>query len=611
MRAFAVVALVWGAAYLTWRIGWSWSGANPALWAALLVCELFGWWSLGTLTWFSWSARPVHRPAITTQHTVDVYVCTYNEAVDVLRPTLVGCRALRYPHTTYVLDDGRRPEMRALAEECGARYMTRPDNSHAKAGNINHALPLTDGELVFVLDADHVPMPDALDALVGYFDDPQLALVQSPHDFLNHDSFQHYGKGRHEQSVFYEVICPGKDRHGAAFWCGSAAMIRRRALLGAGGVATETIAEDFHTTIRMQRDGWTSRYHDEILVQGLAPHDLASYLLQRDRWARGNLAVFCTKESPLRAREISWRQRFSYFVSLSSYVAGPVRALMLGVLAVTLWSGMLPVQATWLQLAVLWLPSTVLSLVAASALTRGHMRVKEATHFELLTAEIHLRALRCTVKPGKTTFKVTPKEGTDAGGWTALRQLKLLLVLAGALAAGVAIRLADMLFDIGLPDMPKLAQIVIPVLAVVECRRIVRSLWWVARRHQSRMSFRFSTQAPALVTADGATQPAAVVDVSVAGLGLVVSDPVERGSTLDVEAWFTGLDGAVCRVSGRAEVTMCRKEEVGYRVGVRLVEMDEQSRNVLAEHCYVDILYRQLRALRPPAPAQVAPLAVT
>jgi len=95
------------------------------------------------------------------------------------------------------------------------RYLVRPDNSHAKAGNINHALRQTEGELVFMLDADHVPMPDALDVLVGYFDDERLALVQTPHDFYNQDSVQHYDVGRHEQSVFYEVICPGKDRHGA------------------------------------------------------------------------------------------------------------------------------------------------------------------------------------------------------------------------------------------------------------------------------------------------------------------------------------------------------------------------------------------------------------
>ena len=297
-----------GVGYLTWRIGWSWQGASPVAFAMLIVTEIYGLWALGTLAWYSWSRPTAVRPPATAGRKVDVYVCTYDESFEVVAATLAGCRALTYPHTTYLLDDGRRPEMEELAKVAGAEYLTRPDNSHAKAGNINAALPRTDGELVLMLDADHVPMPDALDAMVGYFDDEQVALVQSPHDFFNHDSVQHYVVGRHEQSLFYRVVCPGKDRHGAAYWCGSAAVLRRQALLEIGGVATETIAEDFHTTIRLLRHDWTSRYHDEVLVQGLAPHDLDGYLLQRDRWARGNLAVFTLPES-LRARELRPVQR--------------------------------------------------------------------------------------------------------------------------------------------------------------------------------------------------------------------------------------------------------------------------------------------------------------
>ena len=146
----------------------------------------------------------------------------------------------------------------AAATACGSwrtvsarAYVTRPDNRHAKAGNINHALGVLGGELLLVLDADHVPQPDILHATVGYFDDPRLGLVQTPHDFSNQDSFQHFATGKHDQSMFFEVILPGKDRHGGVFWCGSAAVIRREALLEVGGVATETIAEDFHTTIKM------------------------------------------------------------------------------------------------------------------------------------------------------------------------------------------------------------------------------------------------------------------------------------------------------------------------------------------------------------------------
>jgi cellulose synthase (UDP-forming) len=297
-RGLALIALTWGLAYLTWRLLWSAEGASRVLWGLLLVAESYGLVNLVALTWFSGGRDDgTSRPPATPGHAVDVYVCTYDESEDILRATLMGCEALAYPHTTWLLDDGRRPEMEALAAAHGARYVVRPDNRHAKAGNINHALPRTEGDLILVLDADHVPMPDALDAVVGYFDDPGVALVQTPHDFSNHDSIQHYEEGRHEQSVFFHVVCPGKDRHGAAFWCGSGGVLRRRALLEVGGVATETIAEDFHTTIKLHRAGWRTRFHDEIIVQGRGAGRPGAYLLQRDRWARGNLAVLTTRRT--------------------------------------------------------------------------------------------------------------------------------------------------------------------------------------------------------------------------------------------------------------------------------------------------------------------------
>ena len=117
-------------------------------------------------------------------------------------------REITVPHTTYLLDDGDRPEMAELAERLGARHLTRPDHAHAKAGNVNHALEVTSGDLVLVLDADHVPLPTILESTVGYFDDPLLALVQTPHDFSNRDSVQHTQPQRNEQSLFYRVVAP-------------------------------------------------------------------------------------------------------------------------------------------------------------------------------------------------------------------------------------------------------------------------------------------------------------------------------------------------------------------------------------------------------------------
>ncbi|MCW2989358.1 MAG: hypothetical protein JWM24_2296 [Solirubrobacterales bacterium] len=602
LRTLALVALLWGVGYLTWRVGWSGEGASPVLFAMLLVTEFYGLYALAILTWFSWS-RPVGvRPPTTPGRAVDVYVCTYDEPLEVVMATLAGCRALTYPHTTWLLDDGRRPEMEEVATLAGARYLTRTDNAHAKAGNLNAALPRTDGDLVLVLDADHVPMPDALDALIGYFDDDRMAVVQTPHDFFNHDSAQHYAVGRHEQSLFYRVVCPGKNRHGATYWCGSAALINRHALLEIGGVATETIAEDFHTTIRLLRDGWRSRYHDEVLVQGLAPHDLDGYLLQRDRWARGNLAVFTLPESPLRARELSPLQRLSYFASLLAYLAPPMRLLLLVTLGLVLWTGAFPMKISVVALAALWLPSLLLNLGAGAGLARGYMRIPETAHDELLTMEIYSRALRCVVRPGKTAFKVTPKQGTDGGGFDAVRKLHLVLFCTVLLATGTAMRLLDLVGIGPLPDMPGIAAVVVPALGLFELRRLLKTVHAVGRRRQRRLVYRFEGDAEAHFFSDDGHVPARLVDASASGVGLVAEAPLQIGDRPATLLQLADATGAVHEVSAQVEVRSCREVGGSFLIGATIAQIDPDSRLRLMEWCYVVCSHERLRGHRPFAP---------
>jgi cellulose synthase (UDP-forming) len=603
LRSLALAALLWGAGYLVWRIGWSSEGASPVAYGMLLVTEIYGIWALGTLAWFSWSRPAAVRPPATPGRSVDVYVCTYDEPTEVVAATLAGCRALTYPHTTYLLDDGRRAEMEELAKVAGAEYLTRPDNSHAKAGNINAALGRTEGELVLMLDADHVPMPDALDAMVGYFDDERMALVQSPHDFFNHDSAQHYAVGRHEQSLFYRVVCPGKDRHGAAYWCGSAALIRRQALLDIGGVATETIAEDFHTTIRMLRHGWKSRYHDEVLVQGLAPHDLDSYLLQRDRWARGNLAVFTLPESPLRASELRPLQRLSYFASLAAYLAPPMRLLLLLTLGLVLWTGELPMKISVVALAALWLPYLVLNLGAGAALARGYMKIGETAHYELLTMEIYTRALRCVFRPGRTAFKVTPKQGTGGGGVESLRKLHLVLVCAVIVGAGTLLRLLDLAGVGPLHDLPGIAAVVVPLLGLFEMRRILRTLFAVGRRQQRRLVYRFEGDAPAECYSEEGHVSGRLVDASASGVGLVLDAPLRVGDEPAVLLQLLDAGGGSHEVAAQVEVRSCREADGRHLVGATITEIDDSSRMRLMEWCYVVCSHERLRGHRPAMPA--------
>ena len=203
--------------------------------------------------------------------------------------------------------------------DLGARYLRRDDRRHAKAGNLNHALEVIDADVVGVLDADHVPRPDFLTATLGYFDDPLVALVQTPQDFYNLRSFEHSRTasrdGFNEQSLFYRAILAGKNRWKAAFWCGTNALLRVSALKDVGGVATGTVTEDIHTTILLHAKGWRTAYHNEVLARGLAAASAGQDLLQRHRWGTGAMQVLRT-DNPLTVKGLSVAQRLAYAFTL-------------------------------------------------------------------------------------------------------------------------------------------------------------------------------------------------------------------------------------------------------------------------------------------------------
>jgi cellulose synthase/poly-beta-1,6-N-acetylglucosamine synthase-like glycosyltransferase len=586
IRAVALLAALWGGVYLTWRIVVTWQHAQPLLFALLLACELFGWAMLVSFCYLAWRIPGTTRPAITAPHTVDVVVCTFDEGLDVLEATLLGCARITYPHTTWVLDDGRRDSVRGLAKRMGARYVTRPDNRHAKAGNINHALRVLNGELLLALDADHVPQPDILDATVGYFDDPALAVVQTPHDFSNHDSFQHFETGRHDQSMFFEVILPGKDRHNGVFWCGSAALIRRAALLDVGGVATETIAEDFHTTIKMHGKGWKSRYHGETLVQGLAPHDLSSFLLQRDRWARGNLSVFRTPENPLTARHLTFGQRVSYLSSLLAYFVPLQRLGFLTVLTVMLLTGALPMHASLAGFLTFWVPWIALDVAASTLLCRGRASLWDGTYSLLLTLEIFAKATMAVIRPTASTFRVTPKDGIDDGGWHAVRQLHLVIAVTLVLFSAFSLRVLAVAGLAPLPALTGAALVIAVAFAVWELSLMAGALVKVGRRRQLRRHYR----TPAEVVGVMDNVIVRVVDLTPDGAGLRSPHAVTPGRTVDLFVELPMVDQKMRATRLSLTVSTCRPDDDGprsWRIGGTVTTRHTGDHDALVEYCHV------------------------
>jgi cellulose synthase (UDP-forming) len=308
-------------------------------------------------------------------YTVDVFIPTYNEDIEIVRKTVVGALAIDYPADkkhVYILDDGRkfpdrRELIRQMCEELGCTLLTREDNDHAKAGNINTAFEKTNGDLILILDCDHIPSHTFLKETVGFFFKEKVALVQTPHWFYNPDPFERNlrtgGQVPVSNELFYKVLQKGNDFWNAAFFCGSAAVIRRAHVLEVGGIATETVTEDCHTALRLHSMGYETVYYDKIMVAGLAPEKFSSYVGQQVRWARG-MAQILRLENPLfnPKLKLSIGQRLCYLSATSHFFFGFPRLMYAVAPTLFLLFGINSVRGLGLETLFYALPHIVLSM---------------------------------------------------------------------------------------------------------------------------------------------------------------------------------------------------------------------------------------------------------
>jgi hypothetical protein len=278
-----------------------------------------------------------------------------------------------------------------------------------------------------------------------------------------------------------------------------------------------------------------------------------------------------------------------------------MRLLLLATLGLVMWTGELPMKVSVVALAALWLPFVSLNLLAGSALARGYMKIGETAHYELLTMEIYTRALRCIFRPGHTAFKVTPKQGADGGGLAAVRKLRLVVLAALVLAGGTVLRLLDLAGVGPLPDLPGVAAIVVPLLGVIELRRVLRTLFAVGRRRQRRQVYRFEGDAAAHCFSEGGHVVGRLVDASSLGVGLVLDAPLDVGDRPAVLLELEDAGGKSHEVAAQVEIRSCREADGRWLVGATIEQIDPASRMRLMEWCYVVCNHEQLRGHRPAA----------
>lgn len=364
---------------------------------------------------------------------IDVYIPTYNEEVEIVRKTTLGAVAIEYPKKNiYILDDGRpekyetsdsryaefrdrRNQLQQMCVELGCELMVRNDNSHAKAGNINTALPKTPGDLILILDCDHIPTRTILKETVGFFLNPKVSLVQTPHWFYNPDPFERNlqtgGTIPVGNELFYKVLQKGNDFWNAAFFCGSAAIVRKKHLLQVGGIAVETVTEDCHTALRLHALGYESVYYDKIMVAGLAPEMFSAYVGQQVRWARG-MAQILRIENPLfnRKLKLTLPQRICYFSATSHFFFGFPRLMYAIAPSLFLIFGINPIRGLGLETLAYALPHIAIATYA-NFITYKHVRFSFWNEIYEFAMSFHagIVTFMALINPSLGSFNVTDK----------------------------------------------------------------------------------------------------------------------------------------------------------------------------------------------------------
>ena len=408
---------------------------------AFFAAEFYGVMVTLMMFFLSWRVRVREPEPPAPGLKVDVFIPTYNEPSDLIRLTAMAAKEIRYPHGTWILDDGNRREIRELARALGCRYLARERNTHAKAGNLNNALKYSKANFIAILDADHVPEENFLERLLGYFNDPTVAFVQSPHDYYNIDSFQFRNNPKrrllwHDQTLFYQIGQAGRDYWNAATFCGTSSVLRRSALDAVGGFATETVTEDMHTAVRLQKRGYASVFHPEPLAFGVAATDYTEYLQQRLRWGHGNVQTLREEGLPF-CRGLTVPQRICYTNLGLNYFEGWTRLILYFTPSIVLMTGVSPIGDTRLFFW-FFIPYFLFSILCIEELGRGNVRLLVSEHMAMARFPVSILATLGLFR-NRTRWRITSKErkAGQVPPYLVLPQLLVLIINVAALAAGV------------------------------------------------------------------------------------------------------------------------------------------------------------------------------
>jgi cellulose synthase (UDP-forming) len=459
---------------------------------------------------------------------VDVFIATYNEDAVILERTIVGATSIDHPDMrVWVLDDGARPWVRNLANELGAFYRQRVRGEHAKAGNVNNGLreALATGrrpEFILLLDADFVAARHILKRTLPLFEETDVGIVQTPQHFFNPDPLQANmlcsSVWPDEQRFFFNYLQPSKDAWGAAFCCGTSAVLRVAALQQCGGIPTATVTEDMLTTFRMHEDGYRTIYLNERLSLGLAPEGLSEYVTQRSRWCLGTIQQIRTRWGFAGRARIGLMNRVSALEGTLYWSASYVFKVMVILSPMIFWwTGTVVIEAGTDDILAFLCPFLASGLVFNGFLAGNAILpvMTDVTHLLSAPAVIGTVA-KGLVKPWGHAFKVTSKGVSSEHVTVQWRILAPFAVMAIATVAGMLVNLSPFGPRGGTPNFAvnvvwSMFSILVLAVACAVCVELPK------RRGDERFT---SGEAGVLVVLGEAASACTVRDISVGGARL-------------------------------------------------------------------------------------------
>lgn len=457
---FTAMCLVLGLRYLVWRLfatvlPYDKPFGLETVWIWLIyLTEIAIYIEVVVFLLIMSRYKPRHREADIRQRaleargvypSVDVFIPTYNEPPEVLEKTIVGAANIDYPNfTVWVLDDGRRDWLRAMCEAEGVRYLTRPDNSHAKAGNMNNGLRHATGDFVAIFDADFVPHRNFLRRTIGLFDDPEVGIVQTPQHFFNQDPIQfNLGLNKDwpdEQRLFFDKMAECRDAWDAAFCCGSCSVTRRSALRAVGDqYPTESITEDLLTTLKLARAGFKTRYLNERLSMGLAAESLEAFFVQRARWCQGGIQSIFLRDGPL-GPGVPFLHRLMFF-PWGWLIQYPSRFMIMLIPVLSLWTGLMPLHFTSLEDILFYQIPVFFAYFVTMLwlLPRHYLPILSTAQGWFATFRLLPTVVTSIIKPFGVPFRVTPKGSLNNGQSFDGMTFFVLLAIIVATALGVIV----------------------------------------------------------------------------------------------------------------------------------------------------------------------------